>query len=133
MPRPELDRLREIYAAWGRGDYSRADFLHPAFELVFAPGFLDEGRFSGVADTWRGWRGWLEQWETWHYEPVRYVELDDGRIVVFIDMTGVSKASGMELSSEAANLWEFEDGAPRRLVLYLHREDLLRELGLQSA
>jgi ketosteroid isomerase-like protein len=51
-----IQLLKDVYAAWGRGDYSRGEFLHPEFELVFAPGFLDEGVFRGRADAWRGWK-----------------------------------------------------------------------------
>jgi ketosteroid isomerase-like protein len=128
-----IELLREIYAAWGRGDYSRGGFLHPDFELVFAPGFLDEGAFKGSAAAWRGWKDWLDQWETWHYEPVRYMELADGRIAVFIDMHGVSRTTGVKLPGEGANVWEFDDGLIRRLVLYAHRDDMLRDLGLGSS
>ena len=66
----ETELLERIYAEWGRGDYSSGEFLHPEFELTFAPGFLDEGVFTGPAEAWRGWREWLEQWETWNYELV---------------------------------------------------------------
>jgi ketosteroid isomerase-like protein len=125
--------LEKIYAGWGRGDYSRGEFLHPEFELVFARGFLDEGVFRGRAEAWRGWREWLDQWESWHYTPVEYFELDDDRIAVYIAMSGVSRSTGVELQAESANLWEFEDGLVRRLVLYAHREDMVRQLGLDSA
>jgi ketosteroid isomerase-like protein len=127
-----IELLKEIYAAWGRGDYSRGEFLHPDFELVFAPGFLDVGAFKGSAAAWRGWKDWLDQWETWHYEPVHYIELPDGRIGVFIDMRGVSRTTGVKLPGEGANVWEFDDELVRRLVLYAHRADMLRDLGLES-
>jgi ketosteroid isomerase-like protein len=125
--------LEEIYADWGRGDYSRGEFLHPKFELVFARGFLEEGVFTGREAAWRGWKDWLDQWESWRYTPVEYFELDDGRIAVFIAMSGVSRTTGVEIDAKSANLWEFEDGLVRRLVLYAHREDMVRQLGLDSA
>jgi ketosteroid isomerase-like protein len=133
MSRAEIELLDRIYAAWGRGDYSSVEFLHPAFELTFAPGFLDEGVFTGPAEAWRGWRGWLEQWESWNYSVSRYLELDDGRIAAFLDIDGVAKSTGMELAFNSANLWEIEDGLARRVRLYVHRDDMLRELGLDGA
>ena len=129
----ETELLERIYAEWGRGDYSSGEFLHPEFELTFAPGFLDEGVFTGPAEAWRGWREWLEQWETWNYELVRFLELEDGRIAAIIDITGIGKTTGIELSFRSANLWEIEDGLARRVRLYAHHDDLLRELGLESA
>jgi len=129
----ETELLERIYAEWGRGDYSSGEFLHPEFELTFAPGFLDEGVFTGPEEAWRGWREWLEQWETWNYELVRFLELEDGRIAAIIDVTGIGKATGIELSFRSGNLWEIEDGLARRVRLYAHHDDLLRELGLESA
>jgi ketosteroid isomerase-like protein len=129
----ETELLERIYAEWGRGDYSSGEFLHPEFELTFAPGFLDEGVFTGPAEAWRGWREWLEQWETWNYELVRFLELEDGRIAAILDITGIGKTTGIELSFRSANLWEIEDGLARRVRLYAHHDDLLRELGLESA
>ena len=129
----ETDLLEGIYAEWGRGDYSRGEFLDPEFELTFAPGFLDEGVFTGPAEAWRGWREWLEQWESWNYEVTRYEELDDGRIAAFVHITGVAKSTGMKLEFHSANLWELHDGLARRVRLYAHAEDMLRELGLDGA
>ena len=133
MSRAEIELLERIYAEWGRGDYSSGDFLHPEFELTFAPGFLDEGVFVGPAEAWRGWREWLEQWETWNYEMVGFRELDDGRVAAFLDIAGVARTTGIELAFRSGNLWQIEDGLARSVRLYAHREDMLRELGLDAA
>ena len=128
-----IDLLERIYAEWGRGDYSNPEFLHPEFELIFSPGFLDEGVFVGPAEAWRGWSGWLEQWQTWTYVVTRYVELDDGRIAAFIEITGIGKSTGMELKFAGGNVWEIEDGQARRCRLYVHGDDMVRDLGLDAA
>jgi ketosteroid isomerase-like protein len=124
--------LDRIYAEWGRGDYSSGDFLHPEYELIFADGFLDTGVYKGWAEAWRGWKGWIDQWESWTYVPTDYRELDDGRILVSIDMTGVNRRTGILLESASANVWEFEDGLVRRLTLYAHVEDAERDLDLDK-
>ena len=121
--------LEEVYAGWGRGDYSRGDFLTEDFELTFASGFLETGSFKGPREAWRGWKQWLDQWETWHYTPVEYFDLGDDRIAVFIDMRGVNRSTGIELLNEAANLWEFEGELIRRLTIYAHRDDIDVTLG----
>ena len=133
MDPARIDLVKRVYAQWGSGDYSRVDFLHPHYELVFARGFLDEGVHSGWTAAWRGWKGWLDQWELWTYDPVEFIDIAEDRIGVFIDIDGVAKTTGMPLTVKSSNLWEFEDGLVRRLTLYAHREDMLRELGLESA
>lgn len=124
--------IEQMYAEWGGGDYSNGDLLHPDYELVFARGFLDEGAHSGWQAAWQGWKGWLDQWASWDYHPIEYIEVDDNRIGVLVDIDGVAKSTGMPLEVKTGNLWEFEDGLVRRLTLYAHREDMLRELGLDS-
>ena len=135
-PSTEFATRREliirIYAEWLSGDYSRGDFAHPGYELVFAPGFLEEGVYRGSSAALRAWKGWLDGWESWEYTPVEWRELDENRILVLIDIDGVNKSTRMKLSVKSANLWEFEDGLVRRLTLYAHREDLFRDLGLES-
>jgi ketosteroid isomerase-like protein len=132
MGQSQIELLQEIYDLWGRGDYTRGDFLHPDFELSYAGGFLDEGVFRGPREAWLGWKQWQDQWSSWRYESTRFVELDDGRIAVFIDIHGVSRSTGLELSSESGNVWDFEDGLVRRLALYAHRDDMVRDLGLDG-
>ena len=133
MPRAELELLEEIYALWGRGDYSRGDFLHHDFTLVITSSLLDEGVYTGPREAWRGWHAWLSQWSSWEYDPKEFVELDDGRIAVLIDIRGISRSTGIELAAESGNVWEFEGGLVRRLDLYARREDMLRDLGLDRS
>lgn len=132
MSESELALLRRIYAQWGAGDYSAGEFLHPEFELTFAPGFLQEGTYNGVAAAWPAWRDWLAEWSSWTYDPVRWIDAGDGRIGVLIDIDGVSRTTGMELLMHGGNLWEFDGELIRRLTLYSHHDDLLRDLGLGS-
>jgi ketosteroid isomerase-like protein len=124
--------LDEIYADWARSEYARTDWMHPDFELVFAPGFLDEGEFQGKDDVSRGWRDWLAQWSWWTATALEYIEAGD-RIGVRIQVDGVSKSTGMSLSQESGNLWEFRDGQPFRVTLYTRASTLLEDLAAESA
>jgi hypothetical protein len=45
---------------------------------------------------------------------------------------GVAKASGMKLSADSANVWEFRDGLASRLVIYAHAANALRDAGIQE-
>jgi ketosteroid isomerase-like protein len=125
-----MELLREIYDCWGQGDYSRVDFFQPDFELVYGPDFLDEGVFKGLAEAGRGWQQWVGEWASWQAKPTRFVELDGG-VLVLATVEGVAKASGMKLSAEAGNLWEFRDGLVSRLVIYAHAANALRDAGIQ--
>jgi ketosteroid isomerase-like protein len=132
MGEAEVARLHEIYADWTRGDYSRTDLLHPDFQLEFAEDFLDDGVFEGIEAAGRGWEQWTSQWASWRTTPGRFIDLGD-RLLVLIRVNGIAKASGMELSQASANLWEFRDGLPSRLVIYAHEARALRDHGIESA
>ena len=131
MNETQIDRLREIYADWGRGDYSRSDYLHPEFELVYGSDFLDEGSFKGLAAASEGWRGWLQQWSSWTARDLDYKALGD-QILVLIEVRGVGISTGLELATLSANVWQFRDGKPFRVTLYTHPETPLREAGIDA-
>lgn len=130
MGERERALLERIYAQWGRGDYTSGEFLHDDFTLVITSSLLDEGVYRGPREAWRGWKQWLGQWSSWEYEAKEFIEVDDTRIAVLIDIHGTSRSTGIELDAESGNVWEFEDGLVKRLALYGHRDEMLRDLGL---
>ena len=123
--------LREIYADYERGVWGRGDLFQPDFELVFAGDFLDHGTFRGLEEAWRGWSEWLGQWEDWRAAAVSYHDVGE-RIAVVIQVDGAAKSTGIPLSQESGNLWEFRDGLASRIVLYAKAADMLRDVGLES-
>lgn len=132
MNESQIAIIQQLYGEWVGGDYSNGALLHPDYELVFAPGFLDEGAHSGWKAAWQGWKEWLDQWESWDYHPIEYIDAGPDRIGVLVDIDGVAKSTGMPLAIKSANLWEFEDGLVRRLTLFAHREDMMRVLGTDA-
>jgi ketosteroid isomerase-like protein len=132
MSDDRVEKLKELYADWGRGDYSRTDFLHPEFELMYGSDFLDEGDYKGQAEAARGWQQWLSQWSFWSSTATGY-EVVGERVLVLIDVKGIAKSSGIELGYSSANVWEFRDGMPWRLTLFTQPETARRELGLDGA
>jgi hypothetical protein len=58
MTSSNVDLVRSIYAAWGSGDYSSAEWADPEIEFVMADG-PNRGKWSGVAEMWKAWRAAL--------------------------------------------------------------------------
>jgi ketosteroid isomerase-like protein len=131
MGEREMAALREIYADWERGDFSRADYLPSDFEMVYGSDFLEQGRFAGLAAVSKGWRTWLSQWSSWEARATEFIPVGD-RILVLVEAHGVAKSSGMDLLQPSANLWEFRDGRPSRVTLYTRARTALREAGVES-
>src|SRR5437016_5856798 len=91
-----LDLVRSIYASWGRGDYSGAEWAHPEIEFVLADG-VSPGAWSGVAAMNDGWREVLSAWANFRAELESCRELDDERVLVLTDNSGRGRSSGLEV------------------------------------
>ena len=82
MSQENVELVRSIYALWGRGDFSSAEWAHPEIEFAIAdgPGAGSWTGLAAVAEAYR--RGWLSAWEEFQVEPDEYRELDDERVLV---------------------------------------------------
>jgi ketosteroid isomerase-like protein len=80
-----------------------------------------------------GWREWLSAWKDLRVEVERYIELDDGRVVVVSRGVARGSASGLDtdaMRSEAVALFHVRDGAVTRLITSWDRDRALADLGL---
>src|SRR5438132_9757579 len=129
-----LDLVRSIYAAWEQGDYSSAGWAHPEIEFTLADG-PDPSSSMGMAGMVEYSRAFLSAWEDVRAEVEEYRELDDERVLVFLQASARGKASGLEVGqmrTTHATLFHIRDSKVTRLVLYWDRERPLADLGLRS-
>jgi ketosteroid isomerase-like protein len=129
-----LNLVRSIFAAWGRGDFSSVEWAHPDIELAIADGPAP-GSWTGVAGMAEAWRDLPGAWEGLRSEAEAYQELDDERIFVLAHFSGRGRTSGLELSEMwmgGAGLFHLRDGKVTRHVVYLNRDRALADLGLKE-
>jgi ketosteroid isomerase-like protein len=131
-----LDLVRSIFAAWERGDFSRADWAHPEIEYSMADG-PQPGRWSGLASMTEGPRELLSVWDGYRVEADEYREIDGERVLVLLHASGRGKTSGVELAETAgpgtgANIFHVRDGKVTRLVAYFDSRNALADLGLAT-
>ena len=129
-----LDLVRSIYADWGRGDFSSAEWAHPEIEIVVADG-PEKGTWTGHDGMAAGWRGFLGAWGDYRVTADDYRELEGERVLVLMQHGGHGRASGLgdeHLKTEGANVLHIRDGKVVRLVLYWHRDRALADLGLED-
>jgi ketosteroid isomerase-like protein len=125
-----LDLVRSIYAAWGRGDFSSAEWADPEIDFAFADG-PEPGRWTGREEMSVHYRDWLRGWKDFRAEPEELVVIDDQRILVLVHNTGRGRASGLELEQRSvANFFEIHANKVTRLVLYWDRDRAFADLGL---
>jgi ketosteroid isomerase-like protein len=121
--------VRSIYADWGRGDFSSAEWTHPEIEVVIADG-PEPGASKGVAGALERASTILDAWEDWRPEVEEYRALDDERVLVLTRRGARGKTSGAQVWSQGANLIHVRGGEVVRIVHYWEREHALADLGL---
>jgi SnoaL-like domain len=129
-----LDLVRSIYADWERGDFASTWWADPEIEYVHADGPA-QGSWTGLAGMASGWREWLSAWKDLHIEVERYVELDEGRVLVLSRGIARGSASGLDtdqMRSDAAAVFHIRDRTVTRLIITWDRERALADLGLSE-
>ena len=120
MPEP-VEKLRQLYEEWARGDYSRSDLFHPDMETeTFGMG--DPIRADSYEEFVDVMRDWLSAWD----RPLRieadgFVESGD-RILALVRWKGRGRGSGAEMEASGAHLWTFRGGLVIRYEIYRDRD-----------
>ena len=127
-----VELARSIVASWDKGDYSSADWAHPAIELVAADGPAPNS-WTGLAGMAEGMRELLRAWKDFRIEPQEYRDLGDERVLVFANYRGRGRTSGLELGGVhacGAGMFEFHDGKVTRYTFWLEEQNALTDLGI---
>jgi len=127
-----LELVRSIFAAWGRGDFESVEWADPEIEFVIADGPAP-GSWKGLSGMMEGWRDFLSAWEGWRGEAEEYRDVDGERVLVLIVGSGRGKASGLaaeQIRARGVNLFYLRKGKVAKLVVYFNRDRALADLGL---
>ena len=130
MASTNLELVHSIYAAWGRGDFSSADWADPEIDFVFADG-PEPGRWKGLKPMSDRYGDWLRGWKDFHATPEEYLVVDDSQILVLVVNSGRGRTSGLDFEQRSvANFFEIQGGKVTKLVIYWDRNRALADLGL---
>jgi ketosteroid isomerase-like protein len=129
-----LDLVRSIFADWERGNYRSAEWADPEIEFVIADGPAPD-IWKGLDGMAKGIREILNAWEDLRDVVEEYREIDQGRVVVPVRLTGRGRTSGLDLAdiaSRAAYLFHLGGGKVTKIVIYMNRDRLFADLGLKE-
>ena len=133
MSGSDWEFLRDVYAQWGRGDFSDGEWMDPEFVMVAGDG-PSSGEWRGREAAGAAWGEILNAWEGFSTEAEEFLELDDGRVLVLTKNRGRGKVSGLELgmmATRGANLFTVRDGRAVKLVAYWDRDNAFADLGIE--
>jgi hypothetical protein len=78
------------------------------------------------------WRDWLSAWEAWVVAPDEFIEVDENRVLVLIEVRARSKTHHVEMPIQGANLLTLRDGKVARLELFFNRTKAFEAVGLSD-
>ncbi|HME03534.1 MAG TPA: nuclear transport factor 2 family protein [Solirubrobacteraceae bacterium] len=129
MSQQNVDLVRSLLAEWDRGDFRSREWAAPGVEFVLADG-PEPGRWHGVAGLAAYWRDFLRHWQGFHVSADSVRELDDGRVLAFLRLSGRATASGVAVQQPATAVFRLDDGKVTELLYFNDREGGLNDLGL---
>jgi ketosteroid isomerase-like protein len=130
VPQDNVELVRSILAAWGRGDFSDVGWAHPDIEFVIADGPM-VGSARGLAEMGRIWGDFLASWEDFRAVAEEFRDIGDDRVLVLMRNGGRGKGSGIDVgltTTRGANVFTVHDGKVTRLVAYADRDGALADL-----
>jgi|SRR5215204_1826159 len=129
--------FEDTRAAW-------ESLMHRDFETVTAAGQIPlpggeempEGASRPVTYGLDGFasafREWLSAWESWVVTPTDFIDVDENRVLVLIDVRARSKTHRVEMPIQGANLWTVSDRRITRLELFFDRPEALEAADLSE-
>lgn len=69
---------------------------------------------------------------TLHFEPERFFDVDDERVLVFVRVTATGQESGAPTEARAAHEFTIRNGLLVRFKAYLDRHEALEAVGLRG-
>ena len=132
MSQPNIETLRGVYEAIGRGDWDTAfRDTHPDFEYRIADRDPRTGTYRGREEVRRALEDELEAFEEVVPEPEQFFLRGD-QIVVFVRVRSRPKGSSATVEIRVAHLWTMRDGKAARFELFPVREEALEAVGLSE-
>ncbi len=77
-------------------------------------------------------RDWLSAWESWVVTATDFIDVNENRVLVLLDVRARSKTHHVEMPIEGANLLTLRDGRLARLELFFDRAQALEAAGLRE-
>lgn len=129
-----LDLVRSILEEWGKADFRNVNWAHPEIEYMVIGG-PEPGAWHGLAAMMASVRDFMSAWDNYGISAEQLRELDDGRVLALVRLSGRGKVSGVRIEdagADGAEVWHLRDGLVTRLHMYWERDRALADLGLEE-
>jgi ketosteroid isomerase-like protein len=111
------------------GPLSDATDLASDAEFDFTDIYPDQPVLRGI-EAMRRFRDAGPWGNSIHFEPERYFDVDEERVLVFVHVTSTGQTSGAAVDSRVAQEFTLRDGLIVRVKIYRDRAEALEAVGL---
>jgi ketosteroid isomerase-like protein len=130
MSEENVEIVRRLYEAWGRGDYSAAmDSIDPEIEVDLAVGLDLDGSYRGHGEIAEMQRGFWAEFEDPQNEIKELIPVGDD-VVAGVRFYGRGKRSGVKVDMPGWHMWRLREGKVVRWWLRPTKEEALKAAGL---
>jgi ketosteroid isomerase-like protein len=131
MSQENVQVVRSMWEAFLQGDAEHAlAAFHP--EVEWDGRNLPDGRVAhGIAEVVDHVGKWAQQWQNWTVDLERFVDADDGKVLLIMREHGLS-ASGLEMNERHAELYTVRDGQIVARVGFSDPAEALEAVGLSE-
>ena len=132
MSRENVEIVRAIYADPRGLTATGSDKVAPDAEFDFTATYPDRPIMRGVEElrSFRDSGPWSGS--SVHFEPERFFDVDDERVLVFVRVTATGQMSGAPVEIRAAHEFTIRDDLLVRFKVYGDREQALEAVGLSE-
>jgi ketosteroid isomerase-like protein len=107
------------------------EFATPQTEFDFTDTYPDGKVMKGMDGVRRAASNW--PWGDLAFEPERFFDVDDERVLVFIHATATGEGTGIPVERRTAHELTFREDNLARFKVYSDRDDALEAAGLLGA
>ena len=132
MSQENVEAIREMCAAWGRGDIEwlieRSD---PEIEIIQPPEVPDSKLYRGHAGVREAFEDWPTQWDEFRVELLDVIDVSDTQVISV--SRHYLKARDIDIQQEVTYLHtRARDGLATRVEMFFKREEALKAAGLSE-
>jgi ketosteroid isomerase-like protein len=129
MSEANVEFVRSLYAD-RRGLTGANDKVSDAAEFDFSAAYPDQPVMRGIEEMRRfrnsgPWGG-----SPIHFEPERFFDVDDDRVLAFVRVSATGQGSGAPVDIRVAHELTIRDQQLVRFKVYVDRDDALKAVGL---
>jgi ketosteroid isomerase-like protein len=119
------------FAATGDFSEERSD---PDFvwDMSTFSGWPEKKVYEGVEGSREFIATWTEPWDEWQLEVEELIDAGPEYVIGVLRQRGTSKATGLEVDMQFAQLWTIRDGKYLRMRMYADPDEARRAAGLSD-